>query len=142
MAKKQGSSPKLKRANGPRKAEVAKAGRRSGSSQQKPKGSIVRPDQTYTHGRAVDVLKSRCDEMSRILQWKMHSPSPKIDRALESAMEVYLDCFADIKWRSGQHPRDRHAAAVMNAVRELRGTLRSYAIKQLNVAFRETRPIY
>ena len=142
MSQKQGSSPKLKHANQPRKAPVAKAGRRSGSGQHKRKDYVVRQDQTYTFGRSADLLQQRSDAISEILQWTMHSPSATIDRALKSAMEVYLRCFADIKWRSGQHPRDRHAAAVMVAVNGMNESLSRYAKTQFRIAFTKTGPQY
>lgn len=57
MPQKQGTSPKLKRANRLRKAAEAKAGRRCPTSKGKRKDYTVRQDNTYSYGLESDKLK-------------------------------------------------------------------------------------
>lgn len=140
MASKQGTSPKMKRANGPRKATVAKAGPRSGSTQRKRRDYVVRQDQTYSYGRSQDALKQRGLAMLDILQDTMHSVSTDADSALKEATVAYVGNMADINWRRGEHPVRRHKDAVEEAVKGLNVSQRSYAVRQFERAFRATRP--
>ena len=140
VAAKQGSKKKVSRASGARKATVAKAGRRSGSTQPKGRGKAVRLDQTYAYGRSQDMLKQRGLAMLDILQDTMHSVSTDADSALKEATVAYVGNMADINWRRGEHPVRRHKDAVEEAVKGLNVSQRFYAVRQFERAFRATRP--
>ena len=140
MRQKQGSSPKLKRANGPRKADTAKAGRRCPSSKGKPKDYTGRLGDTYWDGLESDKLKARGLVMFDYLRPYMHSPAEEADNSLKWALEIYIKNFSDIKFMRAQPPIRRHQRACEIAIKGLNQSLGNYAHRQFVAAFKITRP--
>ena len=140
MRQKQGSSPKLKRANGPRKADEAKAGRRCPTSKGRRKDYTFRQDNTYSYGLESDKLKARGLVMFDYLRPYMHSPAEEADNSLKWALEIYIKNFSDIKFMRTEHPIRRHERACEIAIKGLNQSLGNYANRQFATAFKITRP--
>ena len=83
-----------------------------------------------------DRIKQRGVAMLDRLDHHMTSASPDATEALRLAMVVYVDSFTT---EGSQGYNQRHDAAKQRALSPLTGTLRTYAERQLDAAFKVTR---
>lgn len=90
----------------------------------------------YLAGLQSDRIKQRGVAMLDRLDHHMTSASPDATEALRLAMVVYVDSFTT-ESRLGYN--QRHDAAKKHALSPLTGTLRTYAERQLDTAFKVTR---